>query len=129
MKLYDLFSLQFTFKTGAEDLRVKMEMDYAAQPTSNSAPPTPTPMVSFTGDKIDESSIPGGLSSIAPADMLNVWNASKMNSKSVNTADGNIKLLILFFYYATFKMQLPHVNRRKIKLDKYEIRIRPPYQN
>lgn len=83
-KLNDLFSLQ----SGAQDLRIKMEVEYTTQPpTSNSGMPTPTSMVTFKND----SGLPGGLAaSIAPADMLNVWNATKLNSKggTVNTADG-----------------------------------------
>lgn len=37
-----------------------------------------------------DSGLPTSLAAIAPADMLNVWNATKLSSKSgtVNTADG-----------------------------------------
>lgn len=65
-----------------------MEVEYTTQPpTSNTGLQTPTSLVSFKND----SCLPGGLAaSIAPADMLNVWNATKLNSKggTVNTADG-----------------------------------------
>ncbi|KAG4070846.1 hypothetical protein HA402_011072 [Bradysia odoriphaga] len=81
--------------SGAQDLRIKMEVEYTTQPpTSNSGMPTPTSLVSFKND----SGLPGGLAaSIAPADMLNVWNATKLNSKggTVNTADGK-KLKCLY---------------------------------
>ncbi|CAD7079148.1 unnamed protein product [Hermetia illucens] len=81
---------------GAEDLRVKME-DYSPQPpTSNTAPPTPTTLADF---KTESGGLAGGLAaSIAPADMLNVWNATKLNNKNsgtVNTADGK-KLKCLY---------------------------------
>lgn len=70
-----------------------MEFEYTTQPpTSNTNLPTPTSMISFINDKNNEAGLPGGLAaSIAPADMLNVWNATKLNSKggTVNTADGN----------------------------------------
>ncbi|XP_055386537.1 zinc finger protein chinmo isoform X2 [Condylostylus longicornis] len=81
---------------GAEDLRVKMETAYSPQPpTSNTAPPTPT---AIDYQKAVDAAIPGGLASIAPADMLNVWNAAKLNNKNsgmVNTADGK-KLKCLY---------------------------------
>ena len=68
-------------------------MDYSPQPpTSNTAPPTPT---SALADFKNDCGIPGGLASIAPADMLNVWNATKLNNKNsgmVNTADGNLEI-------------------------------------
>lgn len=68
-----------------------MEFEYTTQPpTSNSNLPTPTSLVSFI-DKNNEAGLPGGLAaSIAPADMLNAWNATKLNNKggTVNTADG-----------------------------------------
>lgn len=37
-----------------------------------------------------DAGLPTSLAAIAPADMLNVWNATKLSSKSgtVNTADG-----------------------------------------
>lgn len=72
--------------------------DYSPQPpTSNTAPPTPTTLADF---KTESGGLAGGLAaSIAPADMLNVWNATKLNNKNsgtVNTADGNV-LKFLFF--------------------------------
>ncbi|XP_055916277.1 zinc finger protein chinmo isoform X4 [Eupeodes corollae] len=79
---------------GAEDLRVKMEnTSYSPPPppTSNTTPTTPS--------AIPDSALAGGLAaSIAPADMLNVWNATKLNNKNsgmVNTADGK-KLKCLY---------------------------------
>lgn len=41
-------------------------------------------------DTNKETGLPNNLASIAPADMLNVWNATKLSNKSgtVNTADG-----------------------------------------
>lgn len=81
-----------------------MEAEYSTQPpTSNTNIPTPTSMVSFI-DKNNESGLPGGLaSSIAPADMLNVWNATKLNSKggTVNTADGK-NFAVFFNGHKTF---------------------------
>lgn len=56
-----------------------------ASTSSNASLPTATCLTSYTS-KDD-----AGLASIAPADMLNVWNAQKMSSKgsgTVNTADG-----------------------------------------
>lgn len=43
------------------------------------------------------------LASIAPADMLNVWNATKLSSKSgtVNTADGEWSLFYTFTWFRT----------------------------
>lgn len=83
---------------GAEDLRVKMEnTTYSPPPppTSNTTPTTPTAVL----DLKTEGGLPGGLAaSIAPADMLNVWNATKLNNKNsgmVNTADGK-KLKCLY---------------------------------
>lgn len=77
-----------------------MEVEYTTQPpTSNTGQPrqpTPTSLVSFKND----SGLPGGLAaSIAPADMLNVWNATKLNSKggTVNTADGEFCLVFSGF--------------------------------
>lgn len=55
-----------------------------ASTSSNASLPTATCLTSYTS-KDD------GMASIAPADMLNVWNAQKMSSKgsgTVNTADG-----------------------------------------
>lgn len=73
-----------------------MEVEYTTQPpTSNSGMPTPTSLVTFKND----SGLPGGLAaSIAPADMLNVWNATKLNSKggTVNTADGMLEFIFFF---------------------------------
>lgn len=66
-----------------------MEAEYSSQPQTTNLS-TPTSLVSFI-DKNSDSGLPGGLAaSIAPADMLNVWNATKLNSKggTVNTADG-----------------------------------------
>lgn len=77
------------FQNGAQDLRIKMEAEYSSQPPTTNLS-TPTSLVSFI-DKNSDSGLPGGLAaSIAPADMLNVWNATKLNSKggTVNTADG-----------------------------------------
>lgn len=84
-------------QAGAEDLRVKNEIDYSPPPPtlSTNAPPTPTTPVSFVSGKgateTIDGGLPGGLASqIATADMLNVWTASKLANKggSVNTADG-----------------------------------------
>lgn len=59
-------------------------------PTSNTSPTTPTALLESL--KNADGSLPGSLAaSIAPADMLNVWNATKLNNKNsgmVNTADG-----------------------------------------
>ncbi|XP_055298803.1 zinc finger protein chinmo isoform X2 [Sitodiplosis mosellana] len=80
---------------GAEDLRIKLEADYSPQPpTSNTTPSTPTSLVSYMETK---DGLPPTLAQIAPADMLNVWNATKLSSKSgtVNTADGK-KLKCLY---------------------------------
>lgn len=89
-------------QNGAQDLRIKMEFEYTTQPpTSNTNLPTPTSLVSFI-DKNNEAGLPGGLaSSIAPADMLNVWNATKLNSKggTVNTADGKRFFLSWFLVF------------------------------
>lgn len=86
-------------QSGAQDLRIKMEVEFnATQPPTNSGLPTPTSLVSFKND----SGLPGGLAaSIAPADMLNVWNATKLNSKggTVNTADGKCATLRIGFKY------------------------------
>lgn len=57
-----------------------------ASTSSNASLPTATCLTSYTSK--DDAA---GLASIAPADMLNVWNAQKMSSKgsgTVNTADG-----------------------------------------
>lgn len=77
---------------GAEDLRVKMEnTSYSPPPppTSNTTPTTPTAILDLKN--ATDSALAGGLAaSIAPADMLNVWNATKLNNKNsgmVNTAD------------------------------------------
>lgn len=67
-----------------------MEIEYSPQPpTTNTAPPTPTSMSFIDANKEGEMSR-NFAASIAPADMLNVWNATKLNNKggSVNTADG-----------------------------------------
>lgn len=68
-----------------------MEIEYSPQPpTTNTAPPTPTSMVSFMDANKEGEMSRNFAASIAPADMLNVWNATKLNNKggSVNTADG-----------------------------------------
>lgn len=41
-----------------------------------------------------ETGVPTNLASIAPSEMLNVWNATKLNSKggTVNTADGMFQI-------------------------------------
>lgn len=51
-----------------------------------------------------ESGLPTSLAAIAPADMLNVWNATKLSSKSgtVNTADG--EYLNISFIFSLHKM-------------------------
>lgn len=70
-------------------MRIKLENDYSPQPpTSNTTPSTPTSLVSYMESK--DGGLTQSLASIAPADMLNVWNATKLSSKSgtVNTADG-----------------------------------------
>lgn len=101
-----IFNVNFAFaQGGAEDLRIKLEADYSPQPpTSNTTPSTPTSLVSYMENK--DGSLPTSLASIAPADMLNVWNATKLSSKSgtVNTADGK-QWTILFFKrrFATFE--------------------------
>lgn len=89
MKSYLLFSSQ----NCAEDLRVKLESsNYSPPPppTSNTSPTTPTALLESL--KNSDGTLPGSLAaSIAPADMLNVWNATKLNNKNsgmVNTADG-----------------------------------------
>lgn len=50
-----------------------------------------------------ETGLPSSLASIAPADMLNVWNATKLNSKggTVNTADGKHFQLISIIFSLT----------------------------
>lgn len=71
-------------------MRIKVEVDYSPQPpTSNTTPSTPTSLVSYM-DINKETGVPTNLASIAPSEMLNVWNATKLNSKggTVNTADG-----------------------------------------
>lgn len=46
-----------------------------------------------------DSGLPTSLAAIAPADMLNVWNATKLSSKSgtVNTADGKNRNFVHLF--------------------------------
>lgn len=80
----NLINLSFPLQTGAEDLRMKMEMRQLQSPLASSAPPTPTtPVVLPYGSN---KGIPVGLEgTIAPADMLNVLSAHR---ESVNTADG-----------------------------------------
>ncbi|KAH8245696.1 hypothetical protein KR038_002840 [Drosophila bunnanda] len=84
---------------GAEDLRVKLEnSNYSPPPPPNSnTSSTTTPNALLQNLKNADGSLSGNLAaSIAPADMLNVWNATKMNNKnSVNTADGK-KLKCLY---------------------------------
>ncbi|KAH8282951.1 hypothetical protein KR054_011155 [Drosophila jambulina] len=84
---------------GAEDLRVKLEnSNYSPPPPPNSnTSSTTTPNALLENLKNADGSLSGNLAaSIAPADMLNVWNATKMNNKnSVNTADGK-KLKCLY---------------------------------
>lgn len=66
-----------------------MESEYSPQPpTSNTTPSTPTSLVSLI--EATKDGLPTSFGAIAPADMLNVWNATKLSSKSgtVNTADG-----------------------------------------
>lgn len=79
----NLINLSFPLQTGAEDLRMKMEMRQLQSPLASSAPPTPTiPVMPYSSNK----GIPVGLEgTIAPADMLNVLSAHR---ESVNTADG-----------------------------------------
>ncbi|XP_030383171.1 zinc finger protein chinmo-like [Scaptodrosophila lebanonensis] len=77
---------------GAEDLRVKQE-------NSNYSPPPPPHSNSSSATAnalLDNMKNPDGTLTIAPSEMLNVWNATKMNNKnSVNTADGK-KLKCLY---------------------------------
>ncbi|KAH8317581.1 hypothetical protein KR074_000962 [Drosophila pseudoananassae] len=83
---------------GAEDLRVKLEnSNYSPPPPPNSNTSSTTPNALLENLKNADGSLSGNLAaSIAPADMLNVWNATKMNNKnSVNTADGK-KLKCLY---------------------------------
>ncbi|KAM8716006.1 hypothetical protein ACLKA7_002967 [Drosophila subpalustris] len=82
---------------GAEDLRVKSENSNYSPPPQNSNTSSTTPNALLENLKNADGSISGNLAaSIAPADMLNVWNATKMNNKnSVNTADGK-KLKCLY---------------------------------
>lgn len=97
----DIFSQQ----NGAEDLRVKMENpNFSPTLTTSSTinnPPATTPTSILENIKNNET-LPGGFAaSIAPADMLNVWNATKLNNKNsmmMNTADGSKYSLFLFFY-------------------------------
>uniref|UniRef100_A0A034VLQ7 Broad-complex core protein isoform 6 n=1 Tax=Bactrocera dorsalis TaxID=27457 RepID=A0A034VLQ7_BACDO len=87
---------------GAEDLRVKLEnSNYSPPPpqppTSNASSTTPSALLDNL--KNVEAGLPSNLAtSIAPEDMLNVWNATKLNNKNsgmVNTADGK-KLKCLY---------------------------------
>lgn len=99
--------LLLLLQIGAEDLRIKLESDYSPQPpTSNTTPPTPTSLVSYMETK---DGLPPNLAQIAPADMLNVWNATKLSSKSgtVNTADGksnqiNFGVIIIFIIVVVY---------------------------
>lgn len=59
-------------------------------PPTNETSTTPTTLMD-TLKNADNSLSSNLASSIAPADMLNVWNATKLNNKNrgmVNTADG-----------------------------------------
>jgi GDNF-inducible zinc finger protein 1 len=77
----NLIKLSFPLQTGAEDLRMKMEMRQLQSPLASSAPPTPTtPVIPYGSNK----GIPVGLEGTT-ADMLNVLSAHR---ESVNTADG-----------------------------------------
>lgn len=84
-------------QNGAEDLRVKLENSSFSPPPPNSNTSSTTPNALLENLKNADGSLSGNLAaSIAPADMLNVWNATKMNNKnSVNTADGK-KLKCLY---------------------------------
>ncbi|KAL5280756.1 chinmo family protein [Megaselia abdita] len=92
----------FAFEqNGAEDLRIKMENPNFSPPLTTSStnnPPATTPTSILENIKNNEA-LPGGFAaSIAPADMLNVWNATKLNNKNsmmMNTADGK-KLKCLY---------------------------------
>lgn len=82
---------------GAQDLRVKLEAAYeSGQQASSSnclSMSTPTALASFIEKNSGDSGLSASLAaSIAPADMLNVWNATKMSTKggTVNTADGEL---------------------------------------
>lgn len=83
----NLINLSFPLQTGAEDLRMKMEMRHMQSPLTSSAQPTQlTPVLPYASTK----GIPVGLEgTIAPADMLNVLSAQR---ESVNTADGKDQL-------------------------------------
>lgn len=72
--------------------------------TSTTNPPATTPTNILESIKQAESFPAGLAASIAPADMLNVWNATKLNNKNsmmMNTADGSKYSLFysLFFLY------------------------------
>lgn len=78
-------------------MRVKLENSNFSPPPPNSNTSSTTPNTLLENLKNADGSLSGNLAaSIAPADMLNVWNATKMNNKnSVNTADGK-KLKCLY---------------------------------
>lgn len=92
--LENVFQIFFSLQNCAEDLRVKLEnSSYSpppAPPTANASPTTPTALLETL--KNPDGTLPGTLAaSVAPADMLNLWNATKLNNKNsgmVNTADG-----------------------------------------
>lgn len=118
--LLDLIGILCYFHTqsaGAQDLRVKLETAFAAnggpsggagQASSStsssqaaaaaaaaclSSMSTPTALANFIEKNSGDSTLTASLAaSIAPADMLNVWNATKLNQKggTVNTADGEL---------------------------------------
>lgn len=75
--------------------------NYSPQPppTSNTSPTTPSALLESL--KNADGTLPGSLAaSIAPADMLNVWNATKLNNKNsgmVNTADGEYNIQLWLF--------------------------------
>lgn len=94
-----------------------MEVEYTTQPpTSNTGMPTPTSLVSFKND----SCLPGGLAaSIAPADMLNVWNATKLNSKggTVNTADGKCSIIDWLLLNLILFKNMVNTLRQRMKVE------------
>lgn len=76
---------------------MKLEnLKYSPPPPPNSNTSSTTPNTLLENLKADGTLSSNLAASIAPADMLNVWNATKMNNKnSVNTADGK-KLKCLY---------------------------------
>lgn len=90
-----IYCLSIVQSAGAQDLRVKLETAYESGPQASSSNclsmSTPTALASFIEKNSGDSGLSASLAaSIAPADMLNVWNATKMSTKggTVNTADG-----------------------------------------